>query len=194
MNEVHGVRYECANLVPPYGVDIGANNFACAVAGAVVGETTVSGDAWARSQYGYTYSHVWRNFGFICAFLIFFYALYIVATELNYASASSGEFLVFRRGHVPSYLLGNTDEEKVQEKQVAPTESTSTGEKTQDDALEAIPAQKDIFTWRNVVYDIQIKGEPRRLLDNVSGWVKPGTLTALMVSRRAHVEAVLIIY
>ena len=30
------------------------------------------------------------------------------------------------------------------------------------------------------MYDIQIKGEERRLLDNVSGWVKPGTLTALM--------------
>ena len=40
--------------------------------------------------------------------------------------------------------------------------------------------QKDIFTWRDVTYDIEIKGEPRRLLDHVSGWVKPGTLTALM--------------
>ena len=29
-------------------------------------------------------------------------------------------------------------------------------------------------------YDIKIKKEPRRLLDDVDGWVKPGTLTALM--------------
>lgn len=27
---------------------------------------------------------------------------------------------------------------------------------------------------------IKIKGEPRRILDHVDGWVKPGTLTALM--------------
>ena len=40
--------------------------------------------------------------------------------------------------------------------------------------------QKDIFTWRDITYDIEVKGEPRRLLDHVSGWVKPGTLTALM--------------
>jgi ABC-type multidrug transport system ATPase subunit len=46
--------------------------------------------------------------------------------------------------------------------------------------VNALSPQKDIFTWRNVVYDINIKGEPRRLLDHVSGWVKPGTLTALM--------------
>jgi ABC-type multidrug transport system ATPase subunit len=44
----------------------------------------------------------------------------------------------------------------------------------------AIPSQHDIFTWRNVCYDIPVKGGERRLLDNVSGWVKPGTLTALM--------------
>jgi len=31
-----------------------------------------------------------------------------------------------------------------------------------------------------VCYDIKIKGEPRRILDHVDGWVKPGTLTALM--------------
>ena len=60
MNEVHGQRYSCANLVPPYGPGVGPNNFACAVQGAVTGETTVLGDNWADSQYGYRYTHVWR--------------------------------------------------------------------------------------------------------------------------------------
>jgi ABC-type multidrug transport system ATPase subunit len=46
--------------------------------------------------------------------------------------------------------------------------------------MAAIQPQTDVFTWRDVSYDIEIKGEPRRLLDHVSGWVKPGTLTALM--------------
>jgi ABC-type glutathione transport system ATPase component len=41
-------------------------------------------------------------------------------------------------------------------------------------------APQDIFTWRNVCCDVQIKGETRRLLSDVSGYVKPGTLTALM--------------
>ena len=36
------------------------------------------------------------------------------------------------------------------------------------------------FHWRDVCYDINIKGENRRILNNVDGWVKPGTLTALM--------------
>ena len=32
----------------------------------------------------------------------------------------------------------------------------------------------------DVCYDIKIKGQERRILSNVDGWVKPGTLTALM--------------
>ncbi|KAJ5677168.1 uncharacterized protein N7477_002801, partial [Penicillium maclennaniae] len=44
----------------------------------------------------------------------------------------------------------------------------------------AIPSQHDFFTWRDVCDDIPVKGGERRLLDHVSGWVKPGTLTALM--------------
>lgn len=32
----------------------------------------------------------------------------------------------------------------------------------------------------NICYDVNIKGTTRRILDHVDGWVKPGTLTALM--------------
>lgn len=39
----------------------------------------------------------------------------------------------------------------------------------------------DVFTWRHVRYDVTIKkGETRRLLDDISGFVAPGKLTALM--------------
>jgi ATP-binding cassette subfamily G (WHITE) protein 2 (SNQ2) len=39
----------------------------------------------------------------------------------------------------------------------------------------------DIFTWRNVQYNVIIKkGETRRLLDDISGFVAHGKLTALM--------------
>ena len=43
-----------------------------------------------------------------------------------------------------------------------------------------IQKQTAIFSWRDVTYDIKIKKEERRILDHVDGWVKPGTLTALM--------------
>lgn len=39
-----------------------------------------------------------------------------------------------------------------------------------------------VFQWKNICYDIDVGGESRRILDDVFGWVKPGSLTALMVS------------
>ena len=113
------------------------------------------------------------------AFQVFFLAVYLLATELNSSTSSSAEVLVFRRGHVPTYMSAEArkqDEESGSGKEISP--ESSQGEKVPE--VNAMPPQKDIFTWRNVVYDITIKGEPRRLLDHVSGYVKPGTLTALM--------------
>jgi ATP-binding cassette, subfamily G (WHITE), member 2, PDR len=179
---VHGRDFPCAptSLVPPYGT---GNNFQCAVAGAVAGQVNVSGDDWVQASYGYSYSHIWRNLGFLFAFQIFFYAFYLVATELNSKSTSTAEFLIFRRGHVPKYMQQQTpkDEESAgvsasDEKLVDNSDAVD----AKQGEIKAIPSQKDIFTWHNVSLDIKIKGEPRRLLDNVSGWVKPGTLTALM--------------
>lgn len=183
VNEVHGRDFPCAptSLVPPYGT---GQNFVCAVQGAVPGQINVSGDDWVQTSYGYSYSHIWRNLGFLFAFMIVFYVIYLVATEINSDSTSTAEFLVFRRGHVPKHLLNNVsgDEEANgipgnDEKAITLTHSING---KQDAEVKAIPAQKDIFTWRNVTLDIKIKGEPRRLLDGISGWVKPGTLTALM--------------
>jgi ATP-binding cassette, subfamily G (WHITE), member 2, PDR len=181
-NEVHNQQYQCAptSLVPPYGT---GNNFQCAVAGAMPGQTSVLGDDWLLSSYGYSYSHVWRNLGILFAFQIFFYFTYLVATELNAKSTSTAEFLVFRRGHVPKYLEptgGDAEAGKAASfnTTVVSSNNASQGEKAKE--VDALPVQKDIFTWRDVTLDISIKGEPRRLLDHVSGWVKPGTLTALM--------------
>lgn len=48
-------------------------------------------------------------------------------------------------------------------------------------ALAEAPAMTDVFSWRHVDYVVPIgKGEHKRLLDDVSGYVAPGKLTALM--------------
>lgn len=107
------------------------------------------------------------------AFLLFFMMIYLVAAEFITAKKSKGEVLVFPRGHTllarksPKDLESDTGNAAVVEN----TEGTTT----------KIQRQTAIFHWKDVCYDIKIKGEPRRILDHVDGWVKPGTLTALMV-------------
>jgi len=171
-NEFHGRQFTCSDLVPAYPVVVG-DQFICSVQGAVAGQRTVSGDAYIQSSYTYTYDNVWRNFGILLAFLVAFMAMYMVSIELNSSTSSTAEVLVFRRGHVPAHM-----DPKAEDSERSASEKTSDNEA--EGKVDVIPAQTDIFTWRDVTYDIEIKGNPRRLLDNVSGWVKPGTLTALM--------------
>ncbi|RDL33925.1 putative ABC1 transport protein [Venustampulla echinocandica] len=182
-NELHGRRFACSMLVPSGGGYVHADsNFICNIPGAVAGQTTVSGDDYLQSQFQYSYSHIWRNLGFMFAFMLFFLFLYLLATELNAAPPSTAEVLVFRRGHVPKRILAAEHSAKHDEETPsteAGTLSTGLGEE-QAEEVQALPPQRDIFTWKDVSYDIKIKGQPRRLLDNVTGWVKPGTLTALM--------------
>jgi ATP-binding cassette subfamily G (WHITE) protein 2 (PDR) len=186
VNELHGSLFDCSTLVPTGpGYTQTGNTFICSVAGAVVGQTTVSGDDYLNAQFQYSYSHIWRNLGFMFAFMIFFLALYLLATEFNAATDSKAEVLVFRRGHVPEELVAAERAAKNDEE--APVGAASTdavkdedAERKQNENVQALAPQTDIFTWRDVCYDIKIKDADRRLLDHVSGWVKPGTLTALM--------------
>jgi ABC-type multidrug transport system ATPase subunit len=176
-NEFHGREFTCSSIFPPFSPLIG-DSWICASTGAVAGRSTVSGDAYIAAMYGYEYSHVWRNFGILMAFLVGFLAIYLAAVELNSSVTSTAEALVFPRWDIPAHLdpkrRGNDEEAS------AGTSGADVEHAPQDPKGGNIEPQTDIFTWRDVVYDIDVKEGKRRLLDNVSGWVKPGTLTALM--------------
>ncbi|OAA35191.1 opaque-specific ABC transporter CDR3 [Metarhizium rileyi] len=48
-------------------------------------------------------------------------------------------------------------------------------------AMQTVPERSAaIFHWKNLSYSIKAKGGTKRILNNIDGWVKPGTMTALM--------------
>ncbi|KAE8313894.1 ABC-2 type transporter-domain-containing protein [Aspergillus transmontanensis] len=176
-NEFHGRDFICSQFIPAYP-SLSGNSFVCSSPGAKAGQRAISGDDYIQVNYQYSWGHVWRNFGILIAFLVGFMVIYFIATELNSATSSTAEVLVFRRGHEPAYL--RTDSKKPDAENAVELSAMKPTTESGEGDMSIIPPQKDIFTWRDVCYDIEIKGEPRRLLDHVSGWVKPGTLTALM--------------
>ncbi|KAF2225760.1 ABC drug exporter AbcA [Elsinoe ampelina] len=177
VNEFSGQNYTCSTFVPQGPGYTNLANQVCSAVGAVAGEDFVNGDVYIGSSYRYYRANKWRNLGILFVFMIGIGFLYLVAAELVSAKKSKGEVLVFPRGHTPSRL---------KEKNITDPEAATTGrienEKGMNDTelSNVIQKQTAIFQWKNVVYDIKIKGEPRRILDHVDGWVKPGTLTALM--------------
>ena len=116
-----------------------------------------------------------RNFGILWVFMIGLCATYLVATEFITAKKSKGEVLLFPRGHTLAVLKHELGDEES-----GTAVATRVG-KANKDLQAIIKEQTAIFHWEDVCYDIKIKGEPRRILDHVDGWVRPGAMTALMV-------------
>ena len=175
-NEFHGKEFPCSSIFPPSPV---GDSFVCDARGAVAGSITVTGDAFIWATYRYSYSHVWRNFGILMGFLVAFMAIYFASVEINSSTTSTAEALVFPRGSVPAHLDPKHKGSDVETAGGSAAGATAEHD-TQHPANAYIEPQKDLFTWNDVVYDIDVKEGKRRLLDHVSGWVKPGTLTALM--------------
>jgi ABC-type multidrug transport system ATPase subunit/ABC-type multidrug transport system permease subunit len=179
VNEVHGNDYMCNGLVPPYQ-NLAGNTFICPVPGAVAGQTYVSGDAWFETSYGYSYSHLWRNLGIIFAFVAFFFITYLFFTEMNINLLDDLDIPVFLRDQIPDKAekLASKGKGKV-DIEASPVTGSATQPASERGPI-PILAESESFCWSNVCLDIRNGGGRRRLLDNVSGWIRPGTMTALM--------------
>ncbi|KAL5362246.1 ABC-2 type transporter-domain-containing protein [Aspergillus floccosus] len=186
INEFAGRRFLCTSFIPSSTIagyeHVSNDNRICSAVGAVPGNPYVEGSDYIKSSFQYDPSHRWRNIGIVIGFIIFFHALYMMFTELITAKKSEGEVLVFRRGHKPAQLKEIKSDT---ETGFAPSSNpVVVAEKadgsTSDESNGAMQESTSVFHWSNLCYDVNIKGNTHRILNHVDGWVKPGTLTALM--------------
>ncbi|KAK7029741.1 ABC-2 type transporter-domain-containing protein [Favolaschia claudopus] len=178
VNEFSGRIFPCAQFIPagpPYA-NISAANRICSVTGAKPGQDFVLGSDYLKASFGYEHSHLWRNFGILLGYIVVFCAIHLITTEYITSAKIKGEVLVFTRGHLPpSRRPRDKENSTLDEKFLPESESIKNPEDVK------IPTQKKMFMWKDVCFDIKLKdGSDRRLLDHVDGWVRPGTLTALM--------------
>ncbi|KAI0123219.1 P-loop containing nucleoside triphosphate hydrolase protein [Xylariales sp. AK1849] len=187
-NEFSGRQFQCTQFIPRGSLYVNSTAFqrTCSVAGALPGDDFIDGDVYINASFEYYRSHIWRNFGILIAYIIFFALVYISVAEYLSLSPSRGEILVFRRKGArksTSSMRRRQDEEST-----GASDSRARSLHTEaNDASHAASEQdvviqkpNSVFHWSNITYDITIKDKPRRILDNVDGWVKPGALTALM--------------
>lgn len=183
--EFHGRHMDCNDTLIPQGppyADVPIEYRVCAFAGSKPGQDWVLGDAYIESKFEYRYKDVWRNFGILWCFILGYTVIRALITEYKPPPSSTGEFLVFKKGS--RKIKVKNDEES------APNEETTCmevvapeadlHEKSTDKALFGNLESKGVFIWKDVCYTIPYEGGERQLLDNVSGYCAPGTLTALM--------------
>jgi ATP-binding cassette subfamily G (WHITE) protein 2 (PDR) len=179
VNEFNNREFLCDDTlyVPAYP-DVPRENQVCRAVGSVPGNPYINGDDYLWSQFKYSNANRWRNFGILVAWMLFFLFTHMVAAELVAGKKSKGEVLVFRRGYKPAQFKESKGDAE-EGPRVGPIVTNQSRAHQEKDGAN-IQSSTSTFHWNDVCYDVKIKGENRRILDHVDGWVKPGTLTALM--------------
>ena len=107
--------------------------------------------------------------------MVFFIGTYLIFTEISSSAAPDIRSTMYKDGKKGLADSGAHDEEK--------GHVSGSNEKTGASKAIAEGAERmtDNFTWHNIRYTVPIAGgTTRQLLDDVSGYVVPGKLTALM--------------
>lgn len=129
---------------------------------------------------------VLKNFGILVGMIVVMTFAFLALTERNTAMAVETSVMLFKRGRkslnkgISLATTPNDAEKGAEIPELAEAYRASSGEKGDSDVPDP-GFSNDIFTWTDVTYTIRTSdGEERRVLDNVSGFVAPGKLTALM--------------
>jgi len=189
-NEFAGLVLECtgAQLIPNGDGYSGMDNRACTIPGATPDGTQIIGEDYLWQAFSFRPTHIWRNFGILIGWLVAFTICTAIAMERANAHSSSKSSLLFKRGKASKDTAISLKKAGDEEKQITPRpaggSSASTGTYVDGDDIN-LARNESIFTWDHLSYTVDVPGGKRKLLDDVTGWVKPGQLGALMGSSGA---------
>ncbi len=113
--------------------------------------------------------------------MAFFCTLYLLATEYILLQKSKGEVLLFPKGTLRKSQKAEDEEAQNVVSQESPMIATPDGFLQPRQAGLDEKAQPATFVWENLSYEILDKKGKKMILENVEGWIKPRTLTALIV-------------
>lgn len=104
-NELDGLTFGCVpRQLAPFGPEYAGGPAGCAITGAIPGETYVTGSAYLDSALEFSKAHVWRNFGIVMAWWIFYVVMGCLAIDNIPAAGAAKGITLYKRGTVPKNL------------------------------------------------------------------------------------------
>ncbi|CAI7621495.1 unnamed protein product [Penicillium manginii] len=185
-NEFSDRVMQCApEQLVPQGPGVDPRYQGCALTGSSAGNPVVTGQEYLTANFGFTRSHLWRNFGVVIAFTVLYLLVTIWAAEFLSFVGGGGGALVFKKSkrakQVTAQAGESNDEEKVANTNdnaaIARGEATSSSDNA---AFNRLSSSERCFTWSDVEYTVPYGNGTRKLLNNVNGYAKPGVMIALM--------------
>ncbi|OAA66038.1 ABC drug exporter AtrF [Cordyceps fumosorosea ARSEF 2679] len=184
-NELSSRNMQCApSQLVPQGPGIRPENQGCAVPGSAAGATTVNGADYLAANYDYHRSNLWRNWAVLIAFSVLYILVTVLATEtISFATSGMG-ILIFKKSKAGSAAAAKKakggDEESGSKEAATGDDTLRRQITTPDEILQEFQRSEKIFTWEDVSYTVPSADGPKKLLNSVQGYAKPGVMVALM--------------
>ncbi|KAI0806443.1 putative ABC multidrug transporter [Xylaria sp. FL0064] len=164
VNEFRERRFPCTSFIPS-GSKYPPNGMlgtVCGAIGAIPGQQDVQGSEYLLI----------KNLGILLAYMIVFFLIHLLSAEFNQSRRSKGEVLVFLRNHAAKQYYEEPNDVKKSDQPYFSQQHNDLKPKichigyanglTEPKTAGLTRSQGAIIHW------------------NINGWVKPGTLTALM--------------
>ncbi|KAI0059439.1 hypothetical protein BV25DRAFT_1828964 [Artomyces pyxidatus] len=188
-NEFSRVDFTCDGtyIIPRNGpgVDKYPNglgpNQVCTLYGSTPGSDVIPGSAYIDVAYGLNAADLWRrNFIVLFGWIIFFQFTQIIALDYLMPASGSSFFNLFAKENKETARLNAMLRERRERKQEKDMAEKAALMETKREAARSDFSDRKTFTWERVNYHVPVHGGSLQLLNEVYGYVKPGTLTALM--------------
>jgi ABC-type multidrug transport system ATPase subunit/ABC-type multidrug transport system permease subunit len=168
INEFKDRSFVCAAHIP--GTTI------CASVSAETDRLAVSGNSYIIKTFAYQISHMWSNLGWTLLIMVALCTIYLLATE-HVTMRLQNQLFIDQRRISLSHTPGSDIETQMSGKPETKLRYPSSSQSPADMSSEQIDGA---FLWRHIICEIKSSESSKRSLDDCSGWIVPGTLTALM--------------
>lgn len=172
VNELSDLEYLCSSsdLAPSGPSFTNISNQVCPVAGAITGQVTVSGADHLRVQYSFDISHLWRNAGINIAVFIFFAISTGVSMELYKPPAGKVSTVQYRKRDVATPTKELSSDSEIEKGAIDEQgNNPGVGDFSEDRLNRMATHNGRTLVWKNLSLDIEVGGEQKRLLNDLSG-------------------------
>ncbi|KAF7795147.1 hypothetical protein EIP86_006295 [Pleurotus ostreatoroseus] len=155
-------------------------NQICTLFGSTPGDSDVSGGAYLSVGYGIDIADQWRrNFLVLVGFFLLFQITQVLLIEFYPQYIGSGGSLIYAKPTRESKARNEALKERKARRGKDGTTTPPEKFVSKEESVSEGPHRRT-FTWEAINYHVPVPGGTRRLLHDVYGYVKPGTLTATM--------------
>ncbi|KAF1940999.1 ATP-binding cassette transporter [Clathrospora elynae] len=173
INEFDGRAYPCQKLIPSGASYSNSDRFqkACSVASAEPGSHEVDGTVYIRHLYGFRHDCLWRNLGILLAMLFIFCVIHLLASEYIKPPVPRGTVLEFRQG------VRKTKSDLEASNKNSASFNTAVHKANERIALEDVCPT---LQWKDISYFVKINKSEKKIISEISGYIRKGEVTALM--------------